>query len=279
MELKQLNAKKVRVGAKNGLTMDEFCEKYNCSVEQFSMRVAQLYGGDMKAVSQIINQIERNSKRARNRPGVGAVYVSDCTDSTDLAEPAMESGTETELEKLRSMEENLKTELAELVELYDSLAPKHDGYLEQLEDLKCDYEKLREQLIAKGRRFDKLADIINKSAEAMDKVVADWRAKSSELAIVTERLASLRKVRLSVTENGVISAIGNEEFPFNEMGSEEWYHELLLDEDTVGELKLRDIRVLARVLAIVVNATRDGYPEIVVEFNTPSLADAYDELK
>ena len=279
MELKQLNAKKVRVGAKKGLTMDEFCEKYNCSVEQFSMRVAQLYGGDMKAVSQIINLIEKNSKRAKNRPGVDVVYVSDCTDSTDFAEPAMESGAGTELEKLKNTEENLETELARLEELYDVLAPKHDSYLEQLEDLKCDYEKLREQLIAKGQKFDKLANVINKSAEAMDKVVADWRAKSSELAIVTERLASLKKVRLSVTENGIISAIGNEEFPFNEMGSEEWYHELLLDEDTVGELKLRDIRVLARVLAIVVNATRDGYPEIEVEFDTPSLADAYDELK
>ena len=263
MELKQLNAKKVRVGAKNGFTMDEFCEKYNCSVEQFSMRVAQLYGGDMKAVSQIINLIEKNSKRAKNRTGVDVFYVSDCTDSTDFAEPAMESGAGIELEKLKNTEENLETELARLEELYDVLAPKHDSYLEQLEDLKC----------------DKLADIINKSAEAMDKVVADWRAKSSELAIVTERLASLKKVRLSVTENGIISAIGNEEFPFNEMGSEEWYHELLLDEDTVGELKLRDIRVLARVLAIVVNATRDGYPEIEVEFDTPSLADAYDELK
>ena len=278
MELKQLTAKKIRVGAKNGMTMEDFCAKYNCSVEQFSAQVLNLYRGDMKATSQIINHIEANAKRAKPKSVISRVDESEMLELYEVSRLGI-ADAPNELERLRGREDALTQEIANLETLYGSLRKRHDDYLGQLAELETAYNKLREELITKGNKFDKLAGLINESKESIDDLIASWNQKSLALDEVREKIASLTVVRLEVTEDGKISAPGNAEFSFNEIGSDEWYRELIQDEDTIGNLRLRDVRVLARVLAIVENASTEGYPEVEVEFEVPELAEVYDSLK
>lgn len=278
MELKQLTAKKVRIGTKNGMTMEDFCAKYNCSVEQFSAQVLNLYRGDMKATSQIINHIEANAKRAKPKSMISRVDESEMLELYEVSRLGI-ADAPNELEQLQSREDALMQEIADLESRYDGLRQRHDDYLGQLAELETAYNKLREELITKGNKFDKLAGLINESKESIDDLIASWKQKSLALDEVREKIASLTVVRLEVTEDGKISTPGNAEFSFNEIGSDEWYRELIQDEDTAGNLRLRDIRVLARVLAIVENASTEGYPEVEVEFEVPELAEVYDSLK
>jgi|GEM_PF-6770188 len=277
MELKSLNAKKVRIGAKKGMTMDEFCRKYDCSVEQFGTRITQLYGGDMKAVSRIINEIEANAKLPRPQ--------QDVEPEDDTAVNTVNHGfipvgqiEDARLEQLKQRAERLEREIKDLDALRANTEERSAHYLEELSEIEAFYAKIREELIVKGRKFDKIAGLANELVDTMNATADQRQRKVEELNDVRARIAALEETRILVTGDGTISTPGNDEFLFNEAGSKEWLRELL-DEDSIIELRLREVRVLARLLAIVDNAWRDGIRNIVVEFeNAPELARAYETL-
>ena len=65
-DLRGLTGKKVRCGIKNGMTMDDFCKRYECTPEELETRIGHLF--TVKgAAKQVLSEIAANSKKPRSK--------------------------------------------------------------------------------------------------------------------------------------------------------------------------------------------------------------------
>ena len=65
MVISMMKPKNVMTGIKNGMTLEDFCKKYECDSEAFGERMKQIYGHNKKQLKDCFIQIEANQKKAR----------------------------------------------------------------------------------------------------------------------------------------------------------------------------------------------------------------------
>ena len=96
MDLTMMKPKNVAVGIKNGMTLTNFCEKYQCSSEEFEDRMKQIYGHNKRQLKNCFVQIAANEKKARKE--VGSVEVNESSDPTEANEATSDTDEKMPLE-------------------------------------------------------------------------------------------------------------------------------------------------------------------------------------
>ena len=77
MDIKMLQSRNLNDCIKKGMTMGDFCEKYECSEEELIAQIGNLYSRNPSKAKEQISRIEANAKKAR-LPRTGLLLLNRC---------------------------------------------------------------------------------------------------------------------------------------------------------------------------------------------------------
>ena len=257
MELAMMKAKNVVVGIKNGMTIEDFCGKYQCSPEEFEERMRQLYGHNKKQLKNCLVQIASNEKKARKEVEPESTEV--VTETAEAGEAATEEhipngvSRRVELTYLAELEEQQSQRVMTLESEHKGLATEHRSIKTSLRELSDNINRLMLELQAYHQQFEGIL-VRNAEVEArMNQITAEWNTERAALADTRARIEELSVVTLSVYASGEIAPMDGFEIELDDSGWEST-REVLLMEDDCQELRLKDIATLARLLMIAEHA-------------------------
>lgn len=259
MDLTMMKPKNVAVGIKNGMTLTSFCEKYQCSSEEFEERMKQIYGHNKRQLKNCFVQIAANEKKARKE--VGAVEVNETADSTEVNEATSDTDEKLEPAMSRRVEMVYLTELEEqqsqrvmaLESEHKELATEHRSLKSSLRTLGENIDRLMSEFQAYHQEFEEILSRNSIVEARMNEITSEWNTERAALADTRARIEELSVVTLSVYASGEIAPMDGFEIELDDSGWEST-RELLLMEDDCQELRLKDIATLARLLMIAEHA-------------------------
>ena len=238
-----ISRKQIREGIKKGYTKELFCSKYYCSPLDFDTHIEKIYGNDQKAVQGIFSELKANEKKARKRQPVNKEQV-------ELPEEVTTTEVD-EVEELKKRESILSDEIIKLENTHKNLVEQLRGHRASMHKIKEGVQKLQQELEAKCKSFEEEANKANIVIAAMNDISADRRPKVEELASIREQISELTALTLCVYENGDIAPY-DKDIELDVTGSDEIYRDLL-EQELVETLRVKDVRTLARVIAIINN--------------------------
>jgi predicted RNase H-like nuclease (RuvC/YqgF family) len=245
MEITMLKAKGVMVGIKNGMTLDDFCTKYQCSSDEFGERLRQIYGHNKRQIKNCFSQIEANQKKPRKETEPrDATDVVQTVDDAPVALPRS-----VELEELTRLEEEQSQRVMTLESEHKELAARHRELKNSLRGLSESIDKLMAEFQRHHQEFEKILSQ-NTTVEArMNEITAEWSIEKATLSDTRSRIEELSVVTLCVYDSGEISLMDNSVVELDDSG---WKtrRDALLTMEECQELRLRDIDTLAKLLKI-----------------------------
>lgn len=287
MEIRMLKARNLNEGIKRGMTIEDFCQKYQCSEEELRTQIENLYSHNSSKAKEYMDQIEANSKKARPKktdPENQAEVVDDAstdeTENTDIeltAEPTPSvetviSGHVAELEELQRFEESLSREVMDLEANHNTYASMHKGCLARLRDLRDEIEQIEKEYEAKCEASDLVIQENNAYVEQMNDISTKLCERRAVLDETRQKIAGLNKLIMFVYSGGEIYI--NDSRIDEEIALDEKLYNELRDKPECDELRQREIKVLTKMITFARSST------IVVEVTCESedLEIAYLEL-
>ena len=270
MAISRLDAKGVLLGIKNGMTVDDFCTKYQCSSEELITRIHQIYNRSEKIAKKHIAAIIANEKNARKTPnatedaeadGAGLAEetpvempeVNWAEEPAEASETQGVAGSETALEQAEKEAEALSQEIMDIeVKWRRDYTPKHLDFISELREINSEMKELITRYKKLCSRYESVVNRDNEVIQQMNELMADRREKVAQLAEIRQRIVELKAVSLCVYASGEIATLEERDIVLDDSGYLELYNELL-EREECQELRLKDIKALARLLCIVKN--------------------------
>lgn len=266
MEIRMLKPKNLNDGIKRGMTMEDFCKKYQCSEEELRTQIENLYSHNSSKAKDYMGQIEANSKKARPKKAkpedqtevMEDVDTADNTEvefpfeSTPIAE-AIVSEHVAELEELKSSENSLSHEVMDLEAEHVALAGQHKRCLAELRVLRDEIAQLEEEYTIKCDKCDLIIQENNSYVEQMNDISAKLCDKRAVLDETRQKIAGRDRLIMFVYSAGEIY-IDDLRIDEGIALNEELYKELR-DRPECDELKQREIRTLTKMVAFARGST------------------------
>ncbi len=247
-DLKSLNSATLHIAIKNQTSFQDLCKKYGCDISTLELRINGLYPrnpGDGKKLINALKETDRKRKAQQQR--------------RDKRQERRENSPSTEpistLEALTLEEHTLSERLAQLEQNSKTLSAEHRTCIFALKDLQDELNKLRNQIEATGTAFDQLSEKSNCLIKQINEIAAARRSTSAHLNAVRRKIQASTVITIAVYDDGNIETL-EAKFPItlDDTGHETLY-QTLRDRDELQDLRMKDIRLLARVLQIVKNST------------------------
>lgn len=291
MVLSRLNAKGVNVGIKNGMTRLDFCNKYQCSEAEFEERIHQIYSKNARQAKKYLDAIRSNEKIARRDTAnmddetetIESVlfakevlqnevqsmneklrdeafqsrvqhfptecFQKDSEDSSSEVQPSIAS-SDTELEQLEATEATQRQELDEIIAAHRELAASHYGLIRMMRKIDTELKGLASKYKSACSRFESVVAEDNDVIQKMNTLSVQYGQKAEELESTRKAIAELKVITLCVDATGEITTLDDRKIVLDESGSDEMY-QTLIQKNECQELRLKDIRILARLLSVV----------------------------
>lgn len=286
MDIHKLTAKKFHLLVKRGYTLVDFCAEYQCDEHDLKDRMYRIFQNNEHRVNEAYGNILANAKKRNGTPcGVRREFQS-APESALLAanqslgitafeahDPSVtQIPTQSHREQLEAKLRDLRDERDRLKSEYS----KHDrGYSEvcsSIAALNAEIEELRDRLAEKEGRLAQFEGIRDQHFQERASLRSARDANEQAITEITDEIRRLDTVHLIACDDGTIEAIDNPAFAIDDTGHEETY--LALVNDTKYEdLRAKDIRLLARILAIIKNSQECP---IEVTFDSEMLQQIYD---
>lgn len=260
MRIGQLKAREVCEGIKNGYGVTHFCVKYDCTKQEFETRLKQLYSKSEKAYKKKLSTLRANDEKLAKKAAKAKVSTTKNVESNireeviTTDEAAAETVEETvtietaTLEQLKTIEAELSDNLIQLESEHKEKARQHRGCIGTSRELKKELEDMKVQLQGIRRKYENVTTQDNNLIARMNAISAEHYDKTIEIQRVRERIRDLSKIIVFVYADGAV-VTENMGVDLNDLGSDEIYRNLF-EKDECGELRAREIKTLAKVLAI-----------------------------
>lgn len=255
-----MQAKNVRLGIKNGMTLKDFCKKYQCDSEQFRERMGQIYNHDKKQLKKCLDQLATNEKKARR--DTESETEEDATEVSLTEEVSAADLRMTELMDLTSLEMRQSQKVMALESEHKTFAAEHRELRTKLRTISDKIDQMMSEFQKYHQEFESILSR-NAVVEArMNEISAEWNVERTALEDTRARIEELSTLTLCVYASGEIAPMEGCDFTFNDTDWESTRDVLLL-KDECQELRVKDVGVLARLLMIVEHA--DCRVEIVCD--------------
>jgi hypothetical protein len=146
MDITTMKTKTVMVGIKNGMTLDDFCQKYQCSSEAFEERMKQIYGHSKKQLKHCFTQIVANEKKARKEAETDeteeVAEVTEVSETTEEEQVPVSMSRSEELECLAELEKQQVQSVVAKESEHKELAAEHRLYKTSLRELRDKIDKM-----------------------------------------------------------------------------------------------------------------------------------------
>lgn len=258
MELRSLQQKNVRVNIKNGWNLEDFCEKYRCTEDELKTRLDQIFK-NKKAMRNCIDKIEKNSGKHKSKPKtVKASVISEAN----------------ELETLRREEATLSKGVMKLETEWEAQKAEHLERLKSLRDKKAELKEFRSQISKERKMTEKIIQQDNRIVEKMNDLTKRRNTLVATLEEKRARIEELKKLTLCVFDGGEITTYDGSDVKLDDTGHEEIYAKLT-EHELCDELRMRDVKTLARLLAMSNNSTI----EVEIICDRKELEEIFETLK
>lgn len=279
--LRMLDAKRLRNAVKSNWTIADLCEKYHCSDIELVDMIHRIYNSSPRDAEEIVSSLRANEKKPRKKRvtlapiAEGMIEAGDAVevDETQEKKPEEVLIQEELSEEISTQEGNLSKDMPtqntgrntlEVKRLSASRLTKEILDLEaDIKGLKEENKTLHERLKAYYKVLEdmehKLINLVsdcNKISDRKEEILKETeklnlvlKGKRRELDTLEGEIKELEKLTIFVYDSGVIEA-DRKDVLLDDSGSEELY-KLLLQREDCGELRLKEIKTLARLLEIV----------------------------
>ena len=258
----------------NGVTMEKLCEKYSCTPADVESRIETLYGNNEDLAKKYLKQLAKNDKKAKKRKPkaedmgepVEEPKPDEAIKGEVLSEPnEPEQKPEAASDVLAAISKKRKESMQEQkhsIKVQSNLVIKEEA---EETETRSAIRAIDERLEARGSRLNKLSDQYdeeygrflaevaerNATIQKLDEIklklsddraaLVEMRQKSGELeAIMVFAYADGRIVIVDEDEELLISDV---------KGADSVYHDLL-EKPECENLRVKDIRVLAKLVAL-----------------------------
>lgn len=263
MKLSQLKAREIRVKRKAGYGVLYFCEKYDCTEQEFEAKIKQFYSKAEVDGRKILaslrendaNNAKKSTKEAAVAPKTSAKDASEDSPANDESPEETVTVETATLEQLKEMEAMLSNVLMSLESTHKKLAEKHRNCTAKTREQKKKVEEIEVMLQSLKKDYLETTAQDNALIEEMNGISASHYDKTTKIQRVRDRIKELSRILLFVYADGTI-AIENSDMVLDESGSDELYRELT-EKDECEKLRMKEIRVLARVLKVCSHLPED----------------------
>lgn len=283
MVISQMDHRAVRFGIKHGFTFSDFCAKYECDEADFQRKLRTLYRNDYEKMHAAIEANTRKQNRHRSGESyreVVAALANNLPEGTSLTPEAVsfvggqmplasstangspavsKKPAEDELALLKQQETELSDQIMELESRHKAAAKQHREHIRNLRKLREELDAIRQAFEAKATEYKAVVDANNRLAEQMNDISQSRSREVSKLTTLREQIVALTVIPICAYENGQIEAIDNTGIALDDQGSELLFLELR-DQPELEELRIKDIRLLARVICIARNTRQKISP-------------------
>lgn len=262
VELRRMKAKTLQERIREGWTVEDFTEYYHCSEEELKRHIHQIYSKSGKKADDTWKEIGSNEKIRRKNPkpilNAGAHGgKQDATQDSEETTPEVEDDDSMAFrdqnDALKIREQELSDKVVKLELEWQDEKRTRKEYLRQLRELQGRLEKLRQVISKQHEECKAIIENSNLCAERMNANLEIRKAYRSELTDIRATLKRRSKLLLGLTFEGEILSLEDFEWTLNDSGHEEIFRDIV-ENDACGELKLKEIRALARLIAISRNA-------------------------
>lgn len=267
-----LDRRSVRTGIKSGFGYGDFLEKYGLEKEALESSIKGMYKNNPNDAEEIIKEIAKNEKKRLRK-----TEKVEITEYKGVPVEEIKKMTMEEFLRLDGKEEEIKVpskldlERTELEKTIKSLSDKlivaetehkrwhirHKDHLNQILGLDKKLAKLEEDLKQVKAKYDEIVNLDDEVIEKANKALEEKQRLERALAENRETLRKLKMVMICAYEDGTIALFDEAaEISLDETGNEDIFMSLIED-SRCEELKAKEIKVLARLLAIIKNTSYD----------------------
>lgn len=288
--MKQITASMINRHTKFNWGLNEFSAHFGVTPDEFKEMFEKTFSG--KKRDDLWRKIKGNSKKSKPASTTDASPETDSITSTDASPeidsivpaetvevtPALtEQHDDFESSEIADLEKSRK-ELAMIIcsmeESHVTLMSRRKSSFEALASHKAWIAKYYQALKSHAKEVTELSDSVYKLSDEMKKLSAEIAEKREELSLLDEKIALSRKVAILAYSNGEIEIENSkEEIP------ESWQeiYTAILDYEIVDELKVKEIKQVAKVLAFAKKLSgADIFFEVTFENDVAQrLYDAY----
>lgn len=270
MNLNALDARDIRQGMKRGIGFKECLLKYGCTDSDLVYHIRRLFVTDgddiirqMRKISDK-NQAEslrrgkrlqKQSRKLAERAAENAQVATEGVENTSNPPPMEISASPSDpLAELHAQERSLSEVVINLESEHKRLNGLHCECLDQMRDIQSEIEAIREALKEKGTAYEQIVQRNNRLIQDMNDISRRRSEQIIELRDIRQKIDALTVIEVFVYANGNIETVDNRiKIVMDDTGNDELYAELIQRSD-FQDLRMRDIRTLARITQIVHNS-------------------------
>lgn len=149
---------------------------------------------------------------------------------------------------------------------------QHRSNLKLLLNIRQRMDNIRKEFQSVANECEALTTSNNNLVDRIN-VVAEQQARQSEtLQNLRQQIQSLETITICIYTDGRIELLDDDKTQLDDSGNEKFYHELISEESNqCQDLRLRDIKTIARLKAIIANSAR----QVEVLFDDNALESYY----
>lgn len=278
LDISMLTHKKLRTCIREGTTTETLCTMYGCDEKMVDEKIDHLYSNNLEQGRKLKVQLAKNDKKARKakRSDEAKNETEDVTSAADILATIV-AKRDGDMKKLAKVELAQSNEVMKLEANNIALRNEITGCSERLGELGTE---MRELIAAYNQKYEQFRTEVAKLNEAIEKRGTNLSKLSGGRTALDEtrqKVRELKKLAVFAYGNGDIVVInGDNEVSIPEIeGSELAYRDLLASPDEYEDLRVKDIKTLARLIAL-----RDISPlEIDLTCDVDEVSEAYHLLK
>lgn len=265
----------IKVYIKHNLGFDQICEKHQCNKDELIRAINNVY--ESSNAAKVIKDIQRNTKQIeknlrRTHKTTSEMRALEESHLTPLEECTQTIDTERLLHNLKAQESSLSATVIKLESEHKALMIQHRSNLKQLLNIRQRMDNIRKEFQSVANECEALTTSNNNLVDRIN-VVAEQQARQSEtLQNLRQQIQSLETITICIYTDGRIELLDDDKTQLDDSGNEKFYHELISEESNqCQDLRLRDIKTIARLKAIIANSAR----QVEVLFDDNALESYY----
>ena len=262
VKLNRINGKKMEVEIKNGTTMEEFLEKYDCSRDEFLEYLQKNFSENAR--NSMLRSIAKNSKKIKKQSKKEQQLINEkneenenqiCEVTMQVEEDVTVNNNHDDLQEMKEKEKNVELQIYE----------QEKEHQKSLSKRKCLFEQLRiqkEKMICLKKIIEKRQMEVENISKEINEVTNKISTEKEEifnnkqiLEEIRDYIKNLEKISIFVYENGEIE-IENSELP--ELSGYEDTFDSLIHNNFVENLSLKQIRQLAKLIVLEKQLEKEG---------------------
>ena len=259
-ETLRIDARGIREGIKKGLCVDDFCEKYGVDNEEFFRQLRRLYPHNYMDMEKRIRKAGKRRAKSRGPVNVERTMSFLIKTKPEKAEEKLEIAEEkpeTAEEKLARLKKEAEEQQKVVIDLETKrkqLGTRHKELINELRGIRDDIKRIKQKFEERSDRYEKVVEQNNQVIEEINSLSEKRQDEARKLDELRTEIENLHIITLGIYASGEIKIEEGLEFELDDTSFETLFSELISD-PVCEDLRVRDIRTLARLVAIERNAT------------------------